>query len=229
MSDEPAPRRRRLDESVAPGWANLSSNLLRGGGLVVGLFLLWLGFVTGGFFLLLTGLLAGIAIVGGWLLGGLVLRESWRERPNAQLLSYGLVVVLPVALIAIAQLAGPLLTPPPQTSACFRGTLARGQQQVEPLAVDPRIESMVFSLVIDDVSGGALRYFVVDPNGGSAWSGRREFAGAYESERIESRSGQWMVNLISDADQAQYVLEWDASTGGDASTAPAAPCVEATP
>ena len=227
MSAEPGQRPRRLDERVAPGWANLSSTLLRGSGVLVGLFLFWLGFVTGGFFLVLTGVLGGLALIGGWLLGGLIMRESWYRRPNARPMSIALVVLLPLALIGMAQIAGPLLTPPPRISACFEGTLARGQQQVEPLAVDPRIDSMVFRLVIHEVTGGALRYFVLDPNGESAWSGRGEVAGVYESDRIEAIGGQWTVNLISEAGGAQYVLEWHASTNGETPGLPPPACVEA--
>ena len=56
-------------------------------------FLIWLGYITGGFFLLLTGTLGVIALVGGWLLGGLVVRESWYERPNAKQMTLALVVL----------------------------------------------------------------------------------------------------------------------------------------
>jgi hypothetical protein len=222
-TDDAGRRPKRLDERVAPGWANLSATLLRGGGVLAGLFLLWVGFVTGGFFLLLTGFLGALALIGGWLLGGLMTRESWYERPNARPLSIVLVIGFPLMLVAVAQFAGPLLTPPPNLAACYSGTLARGEERHEPLAVDPRIDSMVFRLVIHDVTGGALRYFVVDANGESVWSGRPDIAGTYESDQIESHGGQWMVNLIAEAEQSTYQLEWTATTADGQSGVPHCP------
>jgi hypothetical protein len=91
---------------VAPAWANLCTNMLRGGGFVVGIALIYLGFLTGGFFLLLTGVLGAISIVGGWWLGGLIQRESWYEAKNAQAKSYALALGFPIALIVFAQIAG---------------------------------------------------------------------------------------------------------------------------
>lgn len=216
MSEPIEPRRRRLDEMAPPGWAGLSSNLLRGGGLLVGAFVLWLGFLTGGFFLILTGVLAAIAVIGGWLLGGLVMHESWIARPNARPLSFALVVAFPVALMLFAQVAGPLLTPPAATSACLSGTLARDGERHDPIAADPRIETMRFRLQVNAIAGGALRYFVQDPTGQSAWSGRAETTGWYESEPIAAVGGQWTVNLISEADEVSYRLDWFAATAGAA-------------
>jgi hypothetical protein len=206
------PRPKRLDELVAPGWASLSANLLRGGGVLVGLLLLWLGFLTGGFFLLLTGVLATIALVGGWLLGGLVTREAWYERPNARLLSLTLVVAFPVALVLFAQVAGPALTPPPTTSACINNVLAQGQQDVRPLAVDPRLTSMQFTLHVTNISGGAVRWFVQDPTGQSRWSGRQQQPGDFASDPIPAVGGRWTVNVVSEADTVQFGLDWRAES-----------------
>ncbi len=209
MKENTEPQRpTRLDERVTPGWASLTANVLRGGGIAVGLLVLWLGVLTGGFFLLLTAVLAAIAIVGGWLLGSFVLSEKWRARPTARLLSFVLVVAFPVLLVVIAQVAGPLLTPAPQTTACLTGSLARGEQRSEPLAVDPRITSMQFRLQVTSVAGGSLRYFVEDPSGGSAWSGRQEVAGLNESAEIASIGGRWTINIFGEADRAEYQLEW---------------------
>jgi hypothetical protein len=67
--------------------------------------------------------------------------------------------------------------PPPNLATCFTGTLARGEERHEPLAVDPRVNSMMFSLQITDISGGELRWFIQDPAAESQWSGRREVPG----------------------------------------------------
>ena len=208
MSSAPPTRPKRLDERVAPGWANLSTNFLRGGGILVGLLLLWLGFVTGGFFLLLTGVLAAIAIVGGWLLGSLIQRESWYDRPNARMLSLGVVVLFPVALLVFAQVAGPLLTPPPTTAACFKGTPARGGELHTQLGIDPRIKTMVFNIQVTDITGGAVRWFVQDPTMQSRWSGREEAPGTFTSGALPATGGQWTLNVISEADNLTYNLEW---------------------
>lgn len=208
MSSAQTPRPKRLDERVAPGWANLSTNLLRGSGILVGALLLWLGIVTGGFFLLLTGVLAAIAIVGGWLLGSLIQRESWYERPNARLLSVGLVVLFPVALLVFAQVAGPLLTPPPTIVACFSGTPTRGGELHTQLGVDPRIKTMEFIFQVTDIGGGAVRWFVQDPTGQSRWSGREEATGTFASGAMLGVGGQWTLNVISEADRVAYNLEW---------------------
>jgi hypothetical protein len=204
----PQPPRKRLDQMVAPGWANLCSNLLRGGGTLVGLLLLWLGFLTGGFFIALTGVLAAISIVGGWLLGGLVVRESWYESPNAQLKSWALVIGLPVVLLAFAQVAGPMLTPPPATAACYSGTPPRGGELHTQLAIDPRVHSMRFTLKVSQISGGAVRWFILDPSGNSVWSGRKSDAGNYVSDELPGAGGQWTINVISEADTLNYELDW---------------------
>ena len=216
MTSTGSPRPKRLDERVAPGWADLSTNLLRGGGIVVGLILIWLGFVTGGFFMLLTGVMAAIALVGGWLLGGLVQRESWYERPNARNLSFAIVVIFPLALLAFAQVAGPLLTPPPQLTACFAGTPSRGGELHTQLAVDPRVTSVAFEMRLTAVSGGAVRWFIQDPTAQSRWSGREDSPGTFASGPLPATGGQWTLNVISEADQAAYELVWGGATTGAA-------------
>ena len=200
MTTTPAPRPKRLDQRVAPGWAGLSTNLLRGVGILVGALLLWFGIITGGFFLLLTGVLAAVAIVGGWLLGSLIQRESWYDRPNAQLLSLGLVVLFPVALLVFAQVAGPLLTPEPTRVACFSGQPARGGELHTDLPVDPRIKTMAFTMTVNQISGGAVRWFVQDPTLQSRWSGRESAPGTFTSGTLPATGGKWTVNVISEAD-----------------------------
>jgi hypothetical protein len=203
-----APRLKRLDERVAPGWANLCTNLLRGGGLLVGAFVIYLGFVTGGFFLALTGVLGAISIIGGWWLGGLIQRESWYESSNAQAKSYALALGFPIVLIVFAQVAGPFLTPAPNTVACFSGTPARDGELHTDLAVDPRIRSMEFTVVVNSINGGAVRWFMNDPIGNSKWSGREETAGTYTSGPLPASGGVWKINLFSEADQLDYRIEW---------------------
>lgn len=218
VTGETEPHRRRLDERVAPGWANLSTNLLRGGGVLLGLLLLWLGLVTGGFFLLLTGVLAVLALVGGWLLGGVVQRESWYERPNAKVISIALVVFFPLALFVFAQVVGPLLTPPPTAEAHFTGALQRGEERLHQLPVDPRLVSMDFRLHITRADGGAVRWFVEDPTGQSRWSGRTDRAGYTDRAHIEVVGGQWTIHVISEADYAEYEIDWAGRTVPPASS-----------
>lgn len=199
--------------------------MLRGGGILVGAFLIYLGVLTGGFFLALTGVLGAIAISGGWLLGGLVQRESWYLSSNAQVKSYGLALGFPIALVLFAQVAGPLLTPTPTTVACFAGTPARGGELHADLAVDPRIKSMEFTVVVNQVSGGALRWFINDPIGDARWGGREDAAGTYTSGPLPARGGVWRVNLISEADQLDYRIEWqslDPPAGGAPTCQPVA-------
>lgn len=203
-----APRPKRLDERVAPGWADLCTNLLRGGGLLVGGGLIYLGFVTGGFFLALTGVLGAIAIIGGWLLGSLIQRESWYESNNARFKTYAVALGFPIALILFAQVAGPLLTPAPATAACFSGTPAKGGELHTDLGVDPRVRSMTFTVVVNQLSGGAVRWFVIDPTGTTQWSGREGASGTFESGPLPATGGTWKLNLISEADQLDYRFEW---------------------
>jgi hypothetical protein len=203
-----APRPKRLDERVAPSWADLCTNLLRGGGFVVGAFLVYLGFVTGGFFLALTGVLGAIAIIGGWWLGGLIQRESWYESSNARAKSYALAAGFPIALIVFAQVAGPFLTPAPTTVACFAGAPPRDGGLHTDLAVDPRIKSMEFTVVVNQLGGGAVRWFINDPIGDAKWGDRAEEAGTYTSGPLPASGGIWKVNLISEADQLDYRIEW---------------------
>ena len=203
-----AHRPRRLDERVAPGWANLCTNLLRGGGVLVGVLLLWLGFLTGGFFLLLTGVLAIFALVGGWLLGGLIQRESWYRSANAQAKSYALAIGFPIALLVFAQVFGPLFTPPPTKIACYSGSPQRGGELHAQLGVDPRVKSMRFTFQIVDIRGGAVRWFVQDPTAQSRWSGREESPGTISSGPLSASGGQWTINVISEADQLTYNMEW---------------------
>lgn len=209
MTDSPAALRpKRLDERVAPGWANQCTNLLRGGGIVVGVALIYLGFLTGGFFLALTGVLGVIAIVGGWWLGGLMQREAWYESSNARARSYAVALGFPIALIVFAQVVGPLLTPTPTTAFCIGGPTERGAQISGPIAVDPRVKSMEFAMEVHSVSGGAVRWFVQDPTGQSRWSGREESAGRFESGALAGTGGQWTFNVISEADALDYTLNW---------------------
>lgn len=202
------PRRKRLDELAGPGWVGLVGNILRGGGLLAALLLLVIGFVTGGFFLLLTGVLAAVALVGGWLLASFVARETWWERPNARSLSFVIAVAFPVGLVALAQVAGPLLTPAPQHSQCFSGQLARGEQRAEPLSVDPRIARMEFRLEVPVLREGALRWWVTDPYGEIQWGGRVEQEGFSITEDVTPAGGRWTMTVSSEADDAEYRLEW---------------------
>ena len=232
MTENPGPEapRKRLDERVAPGWADLCTNLLRGGGIVVGVLLVWLGFVTGGFFLALTGVLGAIALIGGWWLGGLIQRESWYRSPNAQAKSYALAIGFPVALFVFAQVAGPLLTPAPVLAACFSGEPARDGELHSDLDIDPRVSSMQFTMQIEDISGGALRWFVQDPTGQSVWSGREEAPGTFQTGQLSATGGRWRVNVISEADHAVYQLDWTGSAPGFAEEPlTTSPCRRASP
>jgi hypothetical protein len=207
--------RKRLDQMVAPGWANVASNLLRGIGIVVGLILLWLGVITGGFFMVLCGVLALVAIVGGWLLGSMVQRASWYERPNAQPLSIALVVLFPLILIGVAQLAGPLLTPAAPTG----GTLGSGQigheEKVFQLALDPRVTQLQFTVTFS-ANDGPVRWFVQDPTGQSRWGDRTDTTGAatqtFTSDQLAGAGGQWNFHVINEGATANYTVTWTGVT-----------------
>jgi hypothetical protein len=206
---------KRLDERVAPGWAGVAESLLRYGGIVLGLFVLWLGFLTGGFFMLLTGVLAGVSVIGGWLLGRFVGRESWYSRSNAQPLTALIVVAFPIALIAFAQIAGPLLTPPPTLTQQFSGELGQGDELVQAISVDPRVVGMEFSISIPTAQGGAVRWYVQDPTGQSRWSGRTDQYGNSISKQLDATPGQWTLHVVSEADHAEYSVDWKGWTATD--------------
>lgn len=197
--------------------------MLRGGGVAAALLLLILGFFTGGFFLLLTGVLAAVALIGGWLLAALVQRESWYERPNARILSLLIAIALPIGLIAFGQVAGPLLTPEPEGSHCFSGSLARGEQLEEALAVDPRIERMWFSFEVAELRGGAIRWWITDPFGQVQSGGRAETAGYSETDEVVPAGGRWLMIAQSEADHAQFSIAWTSEIGAGPDT-PAQVC-----
>lgn len=226
MNETPTPEapRKRLDQRVAPGWANLCTNLLRGGGILVGALLIWLGFLTGGFFLVLTGVLGAIAIIGGWVLGGLIQRESWYTSSAAQAKSYALAIGFPIALLVFAQVAGPLLTPVAQRMQCFAETLTRSQERHDALAVDPRLTEMQFIINVREIEGGAVRWFVTDPVGQSQWSGRTDQAGYTETHALPPSGGQWTVNVISEADSVTYAIDWQAGNPGNPMFTPPEAC-----
>jgi hypothetical protein len=215
MAETDTGRARRLDERRQPGWSSASEALLRFGGLAVAALLLWLGFITGGFFMLLTGVLAAISAVGGWLLGNLVRTESWYERPNARPLTFAIVIGFPILLIAISQIAGPLLTPPPTTSAQREGTLQAEVERVESLSVDPRIQTMQLTINITGMGGNAVRWFLSNPSGQSMWSGRTDAVGVQQSETIDANGGEWQLHLTSEGGPARYVLDWTGSTSSN--------------
>jgi hypothetical protein len=227
VAESQEPRRKRLDELAGPGWVGSVSSALRGGGVLAALLLLVLGFLTGGFFLLLTGALAAVALVGGWLLASFINRESWWGRPNARAASIVIALAFPIALVAIAQLAGPLLTPEPGQSHCFSGQLARDEQREEALAVDPRITRMEFRLEVPVLREGALRWWITDPSGVIQWGGRVEEEGHSATEDVAPAGGRWTMTVLSEADAAEFRLEWhgaEADTPLDSS--PACPPVD---
>jgi hypothetical protein len=109
------------------------------------------------------------------------------------------------------------LTAPPNTVACFAGTPARGGELHTDLAIDPRIRSMEFTVVLNQVSSGAVRWFIIDPTGAERWGSREQAAGTYTSGPLPGSGGTWKVNLISEADQLEYRIEWrslDPAAGG---------------
>lgn len=130
----------------------------------------------------------------------------------------GLVVLVGVAVFVLE-------STPPNVVACFSGTPARNGELHTDLAVDPRIKSMEFTLVIHQINGGAVRWFVTDPIGNTKWSGREEATGTYRSGSIAASSGIWRVNLISEADQLDYALEWTGATAGMNSQTLPSPCL----
>jgi hypothetical protein len=207
--------RKRLDQMVAPGWANLCSNLLRGIGIVVGLVLLWLGVITGGFFMVLCGVLALVALVGGWMLGSMVQRPTWYERHNAQPMSIALVVLFPLILIVVAQVAGPLLTPATPTG----GTLGSGhigqEEKVFTLALDPRVSKVQFTVSLS-ANDGPLRWFVQDPTLQSRWGDRTDTTGAaaqtFSSDQMPGAGGQWTFHVVNEGTSATYSVTWQGST-----------------
>jgi hypothetical protein len=220
------PRHKRLDELAGPSWVGRVATVLRGGGVLAALLLVALGLVTGGFFLLLTGVLATVAVGGGWLLARFISRESWWERPNARAMSIGIALAFPVALVVIAQLGGPLLTPAPQLSQCFSGQLARGEQRDEPLAVDPRIVRMEFRLDVPALRDGALRWWITDPFGEIQWGGRTEAEGFSATEAVSPAGGRWMMTVLSEAETAEFRLEWHGADA-DAPLDPSPACLPA--
>ncbi len=216
MTDStPEAPRKRLDQMVAPGWANVASNLLRGIGILVGLVLIWLGVITGGFFLVLCGVLALVAIGGGWLLGSMVQRASWYERPRAQQMSIALVILFPLILIAVAQLAGPLLTPAAATNGTLGGGELGHEEKVFKLALDPRVQKVQFTVTFT-ATDGPVRWFVQDPTGQSRWGDRSEATGAYtqqfSSDQMLGQGGQWTFHVINEGGYAEYSVTWQGST-----------------
>jgi hypothetical protein len=224
------PRRKRLDERAGPGWVHTAATLLRGTALFTGIVLIALGFVSGGFFLMLTAVLAAVAVVAGFVLAGIVQRESWYERPNARPISLLLVAALPVGLIVFAQLAAPALTPAPVTAACFAGEIGRDEETTRELSIDPRLGSMEFRLSVPELRDGALRWWVTDPIGQIRWGGRVEDAPYEERATLTAAQmgpigGRWTVTVRGETSRARYSIEWYAALPGQPVTSQPPACL----
>ena len=226
MSGTKVTHRPRLDELVIPGWASLSSNIFRYGGIALAVLLELLGLLSGGFFLVLTSVLSAVAAIGGWSLSVLVSRQSWYLRPNAKPLTAVALVALPVAFVAFAQIVGPLLTPPPTLNQQLSGQLSPGQEQLHTIAVDPRLTGMSLSISVTPTDGSSVRWFFQDPSGQSQWSGRTDQLGNTASQTFAPAPGQWTLHVIDDTGTAGYTATWQGWTSTGAS---AAPCPDESP
>lgn len=118
------------------------------------------------------------------------------------------VVALLVGTVVVVALGAFALNSSPTLVACFSGQPSRGGELHTDLVVDPRIKTMSFSMVVNQISRGAVRWLVVDPIGQSRWSGREESLGIFESGTITAITGRWTINVVSDADALTYGVIW---------------------
>jgi hypothetical protein len=87
--------------------------------------------------------------------------------------------------------------------------------------IDPRIQTMQLTLDVSGMGGSAVRWFLSDPSGGSAWSGRTEATGVHQSPVLEADGGQWQLHVTSEGGPARYSVEWNGWLAGE--SAPASP------